>query len=118
MLLFNSMTGKKEPVPSKDNIIRIYACGPTVYNYFHIGNGRAFTVYDVLRRYLQYKGYDVRFVQNFTDIDDKIINRANEEGVEYSDISKKYIKEYFTDAHFRACSNKLRFHYFFTAFTP
>lgn len=98
MLLFNSMTGKKEPVPSKDNIIRIYACGPTVYNYFHIGNGRAFTVYDVLRRYLQYKGYDVRFVQNFTDIDDKIINRANEEGVEYSDISKKYIKEYFTDA--------------------
>jgi cysteinyl-tRNA synthetase len=98
MQLFNSMTGKKEPVPSKDNIVRIYACGPTVYNYFHIGNGRAFTVYDVLRRYLTYKGYDVRFVQNFTDIDDKIINKANAEGVDYTDVSEKFIKEYFTDA--------------------
>lgn len=98
MQLFNSMTGRKESVPSTDGVIRIYACGPTVYNYFHIGNGRAFTVYDVLRRYLTYKGYDVRFVQNFTDIDDKIINRANAEGVDYSEISEKYIKEYFTDA--------------------
>ena len=98
MQLFNSMTGRKEPVPSTGGAVRIYACGPTVYNYFHIGNGRAFTVYDVLRRYLTYKGYDVRFVQNFTDIDDKIINRANAEGVAFTDISEKYIKEYFTDA--------------------
>ena len=98
MQLYNSMTGRKETVPSTDNVVRIYACGPTVYNFFHIGNGRAFTVYDVLRRYLQYKGYDVRFVQNFTDIDDKIINRANEEGITFSEVSEKYIKEYITDA--------------------
>lgn len=98
MQLFNSMTGRKEPVASEGNVVRIYACGPTVYNYFHIGNGRAFTVYDVLRRYLQYKGYEVRFVQNFTDIDDKIINKAKEEGISFSEVSQKYIKEYFTDA--------------------
>jgi len=92
------MTGRKEPLAAEGNVVRIYACGPTVYNFFHIGNGRAFTVYDVLRRYLQYKGYDVRFVQNFTDIDDKIINRAKDEGITFSEVSQKYIKEYFTDA--------------------
>ncbi|MBQ2720414.1 MAG: cysteine--tRNA ligase, partial [Clostridia bacterium] len=70
MQLFNSMSGRKETLEVNDNTVRIYACGPTVYNFFHIGNGRAFTVYDVLRRYLQYKGYNVNFVQNFTDVDD------------------------------------------------
>lgn len=98
MQLFNSMTGRKEPLVVKDNTVRIYACGPTVYNFFHIGNGRSFIVYDVLRRYLEYKGYTVNFVQNFTDVDDKIINKAAAEGVTYSDISKKYMAEYFTDA--------------------
>ncbi|MBQ4628252.1 MAG: class I tRNA ligase family protein, partial [Clostridia bacterium] len=98
MQLFNSMSGRKETLEVNDNTVRIYACGPTVYNFFHIGNGRAFTVYDVLRRYLQYKGYNVNFVQNFTDVDDKIINKANEEGIGFSDVSKKYIAEYFTDA--------------------
>ena len=92
------MTGRKETLEAVDNTVRIYACGPTVYNFFHIGNGRAFTVYDVLRRYLQYKGYNVQFVQNFTDVDDKIINKANDEGTDFTTVSKKYINEYFTDA--------------------
>ncbi|MBE6895574.1 MAG: cysteine--tRNA ligase [Ruminococcaceae bacterium] len=98
MQLFNSMTGRKETLEAVDNTVRIYACGPTVYNFFHIGNGRAFTVYDVLRRYLQYKGYNVQFVQNFTDVDDKIINKANEEGTDFTSVSQKYMNEYFTDA--------------------
>jgi len=92
------MTGRKETLEAVDNTVRIYACGPTVYNFFHIGNGRAFTVYDVLRRYLQYKGYNVQFVQNFTDVDDKIINKANEEGTDFTSVSQKYMNEYFTDA--------------------
>ena len=80
------------------NSVKMYSCGPTVYNYFHIGNARPFIVFDVLRRYLEYRGYKVKFVQNFTDIDDKVINRANEEGVTYKDIAEKYIAEYFKDA--------------------
>lgn len=98
MRIFDSMTNSKRELEVKDNTIKIYACGPTVYNYFHIGNGRAFTVYDTLRRYLEYKGYNVLFAQNFTDIDDKIINKANAEGVTRADIAEKYIQEYFTDA--------------------
>lgn len=98
MQLYNSMTNKKEELRIYDNTLKIYACGPTVYNYFHIGNGRAFTVYDTLRRYLEYKGYNVIFVQNFTDVDDKIINRAKIENVTAAEIAEKYIKEYFTDA--------------------
>ena len=76
----------------------IYACGPTVYNYFHIGNARPFIVFDVLRRYFEYKGYEVTFVQNFTDIDDKMIRRANEENTTVAAIAEKYIAEYFVDA--------------------
>lgn len=99
MKIFNTMTRKKEElVPLKDNEIKIYACGPTVYNYIHIGNARPLCVFDVLRRYLEYRGYDVKFVQNFTDIDDKIIKRANEEGTTFEEISKKYIEEFWKDA--------------------
>lgn len=76
----------------------MYACGPTVYNYIHIGNARPLCIFDILRRYLEYRGYNVKFVQNFTDIDDKIIRRANEEHVDFSEISERYIKEFWTDA--------------------
>lgn len=76
----------------------MYACGPTVYNYIHIGNARPLCIFDILRRYLEYRGYKVTFVQNFTDIDDKIIRRANEEHVDFSEISERYIKEFWTDA--------------------
>ena len=100
MKIFNTMTAKKEEfVPMDKNEVKIYACGPTVYNYIHIGNARPLCVFDVLRRYLEYRGYNVKFVHNFTDIDDKIIKRANEEGTTYDVISKKYIEEFWTDAN-------------------
>lgn len=100
MKIFNTMTRKKEEfVPLDKNEVKIYACGPTVYNYIHIGNARPLCVFDVLRRYLEYRGYNVRFVQNFTDVDDKIIKRANEEGLTFEEVSKKYIEEFWTDAH-------------------
>lgn len=99
MKVYNTLTRQKEELrPIKEGEFRIYACGPTVYNYIHIGNARPICVFDVLRRYLEYKGNNVIFVQNFTDIDDKIINRANEEGTTFSEVSEKYIKEYKTDA--------------------
>lgn len=99
MKIYNTMTRQKEDfVPLDENEVRIYACGPTVYNYIHIGNARPLCVFDVLRRYLEYRGYNVKFVQNFTDIDDKIIKRANEEGMSYEEISEKYINEFWTDA--------------------
>ena len=100
MRIFNTLSRTKEEfVPVDKNEVKIYACGPTVYNYIHIGNARPLCVFDVLRRYLEYRGYNVKFVQNFTDIDDKIINRANEEGSTFEEISKKYIEEFWTDAH-------------------
>lgn len=100
MKIFNTMTRRKEEfVPLDKNEVKIYACGPTVYNYIHIGNARPLCVFDVLRRYLEYRGYNVKFVQNFTDVDDKIIKRANEEGLTFEEVSKKYIKEFWTDAH-------------------
>ena len=99
MQFYNTMSGKKDEfVPLEAGRVKMYACGPTVYNFFHVGNARCFVVFDMLRRYLEYRGYDVTFVQNFTDIDDKVIRRANEEGVGYSDIAHRYIDEYFTDA--------------------
>lgn len=90
---------KEEFVPNDPNEVKIYACGPTVYNYIHIGNARPLCVFDVLRRYLEYRGYNVKFVQNFTDVDDKIIKRANEEGSTFEEISKKYIEEFWIDAN-------------------
>ena len=100
MIIYNTMTRKKEEfVPADKNEAKIYACGPTVYNYIHIGNARPLCVFDVLRRYLEYRGMNVKFVQNFTDVDDKIIKRANEEGLSFSEVSEKYINEFWTDAH-------------------
>lgn len=100
MKIFNTMSKVKEEfVPVDKNEVKIYACGPTVYNFIHIGNARPLCVFDVLRRYMEYRGYNVKFVQNFTDIDDKIINRANEEGITFEEVSKKYIEEFWTDAH-------------------
>ena len=99
MKIFNTLSREKEElVPLKEGEFKIYACGPTVYNFIHIGNARPLCVFDVMRRYLEYRGNKVNFVQNFTDIDDKIIRRANEEGVTFKDISEKYIEEFWVDA--------------------
>lgn len=99
MKIFNTLTREKEElIPLTEGEYKIYACGPTVYNFIHIGNARPLCVFDVMRRYLEYRGNKVNFVQNFTDIDDKIIRRANEEGVTFKDISEKYIEEFWTDA--------------------
>ena len=99
MLIYNTMTRQKEELKTiEPNKVNIYACGPTVYNFIHIGNCRPICAFDVLRRYLEYRGYEVKYVQNFTDVDDKIIRRANEEGVSPTEISEKYIAEYKKDA--------------------
>lgn len=99
MKIYNTLSRKKEDFrPIDENEIKIYVCGPTVYNYFHIGNARPFVVFDTLRRYLEFTGKNVKFVQNFTDVDDKIINKAKEEGVSATEVSEKYIEEYFKDA--------------------
>ena len=99
MKVFNTLTRKKEEfVPLEPGKVKMYVCGPTVYNFFHIGNGRTFIVFDTIRRYLEYRGYEVSFIQNFTDIDDKMINRANEEGTTVKEIGDKYICEYYKDA--------------------
>lgn len=99
MRLYNTMTRQKEEfVPMEAGKVKMYSCGPTVYNYFHVGNARPFIVFDLLRNYLQYRGYEVTFVQNFTDVDDKIIERAKEEGITPFEVADKYIEEYFVDA--------------------
>src|SRR5699024_1046994 len=99
MKLYNTLTRKKEEfIPLEEGKVKMYVCGPTVYNYIHIGNARPFIMFDTLRRYLQYKGYDVTFVQNFTDVDDKIIKRGHEEGISPEEVANKYIDEYFVDA--------------------
>ncbi|MDD6276758.1 MAG: cysteine--tRNA ligase [Clostridia bacterium] len=100
MKIFNTLTRQKEELKTiEDGKVKIYACGPTVYNFIHIGNARPLCVFDVLRRFLEYSGYEVRFVQNFTDIDDKIIKRANEEGLTYKQVSEKYIEEFWKDVN-------------------
>ena len=99
MVIFNTLSRKKEelsPIDGKE--FKIYACGPTVYNYIHIGNARPLCVFDVLRRYLEYRGYKVNFVQNFTDIDDKLIKKANEEGITVAEVAERYIAEFWVDA--------------------
>ncbi len=99
MKVYNTLTRTKEELKTiEPNVVKIYACGPTVYNFIHIGNARPLCVFDTLRRYLEYRGMNVRFVQNFTDIDDKIIRRANEEGLTYKQVSEKYIEEFWKDA--------------------
>ena len=98
MKIFNTLTREKEEfVPIEPGKVKMYACGPTVYNFIHIGNARPICVFDTLRRYLEFRGYEVTFVQNFTDIDDKIIKKANEEGVSAKEIAERYINEYLTD---------------------
>ena len=96
--IYNTMTRKVEEfVPLKEKEVSMYVCGPTVYNYIHIGNARPAIVFDTVRRYFEYRGYKVKYVQNFTDVDDKIIKRANEEGVTSKEIARKYIEAYFED---------------------
>lgn len=99
MRLYNSLTRQKEEfVPIVPGEVKMYVCGPTVYNYFHIGNGRTFIIFDTIRRYLEYRGYKVTFIQNFTDIDDKMINKANAEGITVKELGDKFIDEYYQDA--------------------
>ncbi|RXM56986.1 cysteine--tRNA ligase [Clostridium tetani] len=99
MKLYNTLTRQKEEfIPLKTGEVNMYVCGPTVYNFFHIGNGRTFIVFDTVRRYLEYKGYKVKFVQNFTDIDDKMIKRANDEGITVKELGERFIGEYYKDA--------------------
>ena len=99
MKIYNSQSRKKEEfIPLVPNKANIYVCGPTVYDYFHVGNARAFLTFDLLRHYLMYKGYDVTYVQNFTDIDDKMIKRANEEGITIKELAQRYIDAYQQDA--------------------
>ena len=99
MKIFNTLTRQKDEfVPINKGEVKIYACGPTVYNYIHIGNARPLCVFDTLRRYLEWRGNKVDFVQNFTDIDDKLIKRANEENTTVPDVAERYIKEFWTDA--------------------
>ena len=99
MFLYNDLTRKKEEfIPLKEREVTFYSCGPTVYDYFHIGNARPFIVFDVLRRWLEKSGYTVKFVQNFTDIDDKMITRANSEGITVAELAERFISEYYKDA--------------------
>ena len=99
MKIYNTLTRQKEEFKTiEPGKVTMYACGPTVYNFIHIGNARPICLFDCLRNYFEFRGYEVKFVQNFTDVDDKIINKANEEGVDASVISERYIKEYETDA--------------------
>ena len=99
LYLYNTLTRtKQEFIPVTPGEVKMYSCGPTVYNYFHIGNARPFIIFDTLRRYLEYKGFDVTFVQNFTDVDDKMINKANELGITVKELAEQYIGEYFIDA--------------------
>lgn len=99
MKIYNTLTrSKEELVPLTPGQVLIYACGPTVYNFIHIGNARPLCVFDVLRRYLSWRGLDVKFAQNFTDIDDKLIKKANEEGVTVPEVAERYIDEFWTDA--------------------
>lgn len=99
MKLYNSMTRQKEEfIPIEEKKVKMYNCGPTVYNFIHVGNARPLVIFDTLRRYFIYKGYDVDFVVNFTDIDDKIIQKANEQGVNFKDVTEKYIEEFMIDA--------------------
>lgn len=98
MKIYNTLTGKKEDFQEiEKGKVKMYVCGPTVYNYIHIGNARPFVIFEAFRNYLEYRGYDVTFVQNFTDVDDKIIKRANEENITPKEVADKYIEEYFKD---------------------
>ena len=97
--VFNTLTRQKENfIPLKEGEVSMYVCGPTVYDLIHIGNARTFVSFDTVRRYLEYRGYNVKYIQNFTDIDDKMISRANKDGVSVKELGDKYIAEYYKDA--------------------
>ena len=99
MRIFNTLTRSKEEfVPLNPSKIKMYVCGPTVYNFFHVGNARTFIIFDTVRRYFEYRGYEVEFIQNFTDIDDKMIKKANEDNTTVKEVGDKYIAEYYQDA--------------------
>ena len=94
MKIYNTLTGKKEDfIPLEEGKVKIYVCGPTVYNLIHIGNARPMVIFDTVRRYFAYKGYDVTYVSNFTDIDDKIIKKANEDGSDAGEVATHFIEE-------------------------
>ena len=98
MLIYNTKTRKKEEfVPIKENEVTMYVCGPTVYDYFHIGNGRTFIMADIIRRYFEYKGFNVKYAMNLTDVDDKIIKKANEQSVSSTEVSEKFISAFLED---------------------
>ncbi|MFS0689596.1 cysteine--tRNA ligase [Sporosarcina sp. 179-K 8C2 HS] len=102
--IYNTLTRKKEPfIPLEEGKVKMYVCGPTVYNYIHIGNARPVIVFDTVRRYLQYRGFDVNYVSNFTDVDDKIINTANELGEEVGELTERFINAYFEDVGALGC---------------
>ncbi len=99
MKIYNTMTQKKEKfVPITPGMVKMYVCGPTVYNFFHIGNARTFIIFDSVRRYFEYRGYKVEYVQNFTDIDDRMITKANEDGITIKQLGDRFISEYYKDA--------------------
>ena len=103
--IFNSLTRQKEAfVPLEEGKVKMYVCGPTVYNYIHIGNARPVIVYDTVRRYLEYRGYDVKYVSNFTDVDDKLIKAANELGEEVPEIAERFINAYFDNTKALGCA--------------
>lgn len=102
--LYNTLTRQKEPfIPLEEGKVSMYVCGPTVYNYIHIGNARPVIAFDTVRRYLEYRGYDVTYVSNFTDVDDKIIKAANELGEEVGELTERFIEAYFEDVHALGC---------------
>ena len=99
LVVYNDLSREKEEFkPLEEGKVKFYVCGPTVYNYFHIGNARPFVMFDIFRRYLEYLGYEVTFVQNFTDIDDKMITRAHETGVTVDELAEQFIAAYYEDA--------------------
>lgn len=98
LVVYNTLTNKKEPfVPLKEGKVSMYVCGPTTYNYIHLGNARPIVVFDTIRRYLTYLGYEVTYIQNFTDVDDKIIKRAHEENDDPIKLAARYIDEFYKD---------------------
>jgi Cysteinyl-tRNA synthetase len=99
MKIYNTMSRKKEEfIPLVPGKVSMYVCGPTVYNFFHIGNARTFVVFDTIRRYFEYRGYQVKYIQNFTDIDDKMIRKANDESTTVEKLGDRFIEEYYKDA--------------------
>ena len=106
--IYNTLTRKKETFrPIEEGKVKMYVCGPTVYNYIHIGNARPAIVFDTVRNYLQYRGYDVKFVSNFTDVDDKLIKAARELGEDVPTIADRFIQAYFEDVEALGCKKQM-----------